>query len=643
MRAAKAERQLPALRVAIHNHYAGQNVAETEFSKRILEAAHGLGWEAAEVGSSIEINQFEPDFVLALHFRTPKLTKYPTYGSMVTPPAFFAQDEQFVKNILSYDGYLCSSENIDSWLRDILYLTQKHYFIAPWYTTCQFVPYRPPQIQAPRLLYAGTNWDGARFGGLFERLDAEPYVDVYGPPAAWSHITRSYRGTLPFDGVSILNALNEASVGLCLHRREHCDAATPSSRIFEIAAAGAIAICQEHPFIREVFRDSVLYLEPTDDVASTAAQIKEYMQWIVDNREKAFDLSKRAYDVFARSFTLEKLLSDLVPKHNELSSKKTYPSGARGYALGAASVQLIVRVGDRSIGYVERALDSIRCQRCEGVGAIIVQYKDIPDLPKLLNRFRQEIPLEIVESSYTGSRSTQLWDGLKAVSSEYFGILDDDDVIYPNHVNSLMQSLGRSRDCGVAYSGAIRVWEFENSDDSSESPREPAELAYFEPWNLSELVALNNFITSNSFIAQRSLLNGLWEDPHLPLLEDLFLLLFLARKTNFVFSFDPTCEFRWRESKTDNSVWMDRQNWAAARKRIESLLGRESFDSRQHVGRPSLAQVDGRLNHIEGTLAETKAKVDAIAIRLDRYLNSPFFDAIRKLRRKFLRLPPPEA
>src|SRR5579859_1786775 len=125
MRAAKAERQLPALRVAIHNHYAGQNVAETEFSKRILEAAHGLGWDAAEVGSSIEINQFEPDFVLALHFRTPKLTKYPTYGSMVTPPAFFAQDEQFVKNILSYDGYLCSSENIDSWLRDILYLTQK--------------------------------------------------------------------------------------------------------------------------------------------------------------------------------------------------------------------------------------------------------------------------------------------------------------------------------------------------------------------------------------------------------------------------------------------------------------------------------------------------------------------------------------
>ena len=627
------------MRVAIHNHYAGQNVSETEFAKRIRTAACHLGWEAEEFGSSVEINRFSPDFVIALHFRTPKLTRFPTYGNMVTPPSFFADDRQFVRNVLSYDGYLYSSEHIKSWLKDSLYLTRKKYFIAPWYITSHFIPYRPPRIEAPRVVYAGTNWDGPRFGGLFARLDEQPYVDIYGPENAWSHIKHSYRGALPFDGVSILNALHEAGVGLCLHRREHCEAATPSSRIFEIAASGAIAICQEHPFIREVFRDSVLYLETTDDVAIAAAQIDEYMRWIADNQEKALDLSKRAYDVFARDFTLEKLLSDLLPNHNELCSRKTYTASPPIHALGPRSVQLIVRVGDRSTEYVERALESIRCQRYEGVGAIIVRYKDVPDLQRLVTRFRHEIPLELVESSYTGSRSTQLWDGLSAVSSEYFGILDDDDVIYPNHLNSLMQSLAQSRDCGVAYSGAIRVWEFESGHDSSaESPREPAELAYFEPWDLGELVALNNFITSNAFIARSSLLKELWDDPHLPLLEDLFLLLFLSRKTNFVFSYEATCEFRWRGSRTDNSVWMDRQNWAAARKRIENLLGKESFYAIQQVGHLSLSQLATKLVEAEAILA----KVDATTTRLDRYLNSPFLRAIRGVRRKLLRLPPPE-
>jgi hypothetical protein len=163
------------LKIAIHNHYAGQQVAETEFSQRICLAARNIGWEAIEVTSSAEINLCKPDFVIALAFRTPKLTRFPTYGSMVTPPAFFGHDAQFIKNILSYDGYLCSSEHIEKWLKDILYLTRKNCFIAPWYTSSHLVPYSRPQLEAPRLLYAGTNWDGPRFGELFTRLDSKPY------------------------------------------------------------------------------------------------------------------------------------------------------------------------------------------------------------------------------------------------------------------------------------------------------------------------------------------------------------------------------------------------------------------------------------------------------------------------------------
>jgi hypothetical protein len=179
---------------------------------------------------------------------------------------------------------------------------------------------------------------------------------------------------------------------------------------------------------------------------------------------------------------------------------------------------------------------------------------------------------------------------------------------------------------------------------------------YFEPFDLGRLVTLDNFITSNAFVARGSLLNDLGNDPQLPLLEDLFLLLFLCRKTNFVFSYEATCEFCWRGQKNDNSVLMNRQNWEAARKRIEKLLWKESFHSIQQVGRSSLSQLESRLTEtlsrlieietrltkVSTILTQTKAKADGMAIRLDRYLNSPIFNAIRRVRRKLLRLPPPE-
>jgi glycosyl transferase family 2/glycosyl transferase family 1 len=643
--------------VAIHNYYAGQSVAETEFARRIHRAACRLGWEAAEVKSSVELNEFKPDFVLALHFRTPKLTQFPTYGSMVTPPSFFTDDHRFINNILSYDGYLCSSELIQKWLKDILYLTRKTYFIAPWYTTSHLIPYSPPQIGVPRLLYAGTNWDGPRFGELFGRLDVEPYLDIYGPQTAWSHIRRSYRGTLPFDGVSILNALNAAGVGLCLHREEHCAAGAPSSRIFEIAASGAVAICQEHPFIRDTFQDSVLYLERTDDPVRLTQQISEYMQWIAQNPEDALKLSRRAYDIFSQNYTLEKLLADLAPPHQQLVERKKFTPSTSPKILGDKSAQFIVRVGDREAAYVERALESISCQSYSRVGAIVVQYREVPNLSRVLDKYNSRLPVQLVHSSCTGCRSTQLWDGLRAVSSEYFGILDDDDLIHPNHVGLLVRLLDEFEDIGVAYSGAIRIWEADPAHGHSELPVEPAELMYFEPFDLGRLVTLDNFITSNAFVARSSLLKGLGNDPQLPLLEDLFLLLFLCRKTNFVFTFEATCEFCWRGTKTDNSVLMDRQTWAVARKRIENLLWKEGFHSIQQVGLSSLSQLESRLTDtlnrlteietrltkMDAILTQTKVKADGMAIRLDRYLNSPIFNVIRRVRRKLFRLPPPEA
>jgi hypothetical protein len=637
------------LRIAIHNHYAGEEVAEAEFSRRIFRAASSLGWEAAEVGSSAEIKRFSPDFVIALHFRTPKLTPYATYGWISSPPVFYANDDHFVKNILSYDGYLSASDFITSWLKDILCRTGKQYFIAPFCTSCHDIPYRPPRLQQPRLVYAGTNWDGPRYQELFEQLDAQPWVDIYGPKNAWRHLKRSYRGVLPFDGVSMLDALNRAGVGLCLHRKEHCETATPSSRIFEIAASGAIAICQEHPFIRQAFGDSVLYFEFTDDLLGAVAQISEHIRWISAHQDESQRLSQKAYDIFSENYTLEKLLSNLIPHHQELVARKGFESNPSAKTPSQQSVQLIVRVGDRDAVFVQRALDSILSQTYQHVGAVIVQYKELPGFGELLNKYSAQLPIEVVRSSCTGFRSTQLWDGLKAVSSEYFGILDDDDVIHPNHVKLLVQLLERSEDRGVAYSGAIRVWE-RDPEGSSESnvstpAEEAAELAYFEPFDPNRLVALQNFITSNSFIARTALLTDLSNDPHMPVLEDLFLLLHFCQRTRFVFSYEATSEFYWRGSKGGNVTWQNNRDWSSSLERMKVIFWKQSFPATQTLVQvpwlERIAALEALVNENQKKLLQLERQLAETTARLNRYLNLPLNNAVRKLRRMLFRLPPP--
>ncbi len=679
------------MRIAIHNHYAGQEVAETEFARKICRAASNLGWEAAEVGVSAEINQFHPDFVLALHFRTPKLTQYPTYGSMVNPPAYFLHDDRFVKNVLSYDGYFSSSDHITAWLKDILYETGKKYLLSPFYTSCQSVSYRPPRISQPRLLYVGTNWDGPRHQELFRQLDMTPSLDIYGPRGGWSYLHQSYRGVLPFDGSSIFEALNQAGVGLCLHRAEHCAAATPSTRIFEIAASGAIAICQEHSFIRRAFGDSVLYFDDAASPKQAASQISKYMHWIKENPEQALTLSKKAYDIFARDFTLEKLLSDVVPHHQRLVEQKGFAISPTRRSPKGKTVQFIVRVGERSTRYIHRALDSLAAQTEGRIGVLLVRYGEVPRINELREQYADRLAVEIVESPRTRFRSAQLWAGLNRISAEYFGILDDDDILHPNHVHSLLQALGQSEKCGVAYSGSIRVWEAD-PNGSTESPpdvpqTERAELTYFEPFDLNRLVTLENFITSNAFIARSSLLKRLGDDPQLPLLEDLFLLLYLCRHAEFAFSYEATCEFYWRDHKKDNTAWRNPQDWVSANEKIKTLLWGQAFDFTQTVGLSKVARLDdlsrleSRLSHVESrlgdrliqletnlaqtdaklevatvnlaqtdaklevatvNLAQMNAKLDATTTRFERYANLPFINVVRRLRRMLLRLPPPQ-
>jgi hypothetical protein len=316
------------MKVAVHNEFFGKYVAETELARRICLAGAKLGWEVIEVGSSNEIESFNPDFVIALHFKTPKVTNFPTYGCMWNPVIFLKQwegGEKSIRNILSYDGYLSSSDRIDTWLNDLVSETDKLYFICPeFYTSCHQIEYQQPQIANPHLVYIGTNWDGSRYQEIFKGLDRQSYMEVYGPQKAWKYLRSSYKGSLKFDGMSLISTLNRAGIGLCLHKKEHLDEAVPSMRIFEIVASGALAICQRHSFIEKAFGDMVLYIDSNLSPQAQISQISTHVEWVAENQQKALDMSMAAHQVFMDKYSLENLLSNIVPYHQKLIANKDF-------------------------------------------------------------------------------------------------------------------------------------------------------------------------------------------------------------------------------------------------------------------------------------------------------------------------------
>ncbi|HEY9641311.1 MAG TPA: glycosyltransferase family A protein [Coleofasciculaceae cyanobacterium] len=593
------------MKVAIQNPFAGQFVAETELSRRICLAANRLGWETAEVQTSAEIKACQPDFVIALHNNSPKLAEYPTYGCMWNPPSFFEGTEKYVKHVLSYDGYLTSSPAIDRWLHHLLYPTPKVFLTAPFYTSCPQNQYQPPDLATPRLVYLGSNWDGLRFQELFEQLDHQDYLQVYGNPDGWRYLHHAYQCALPYDGESVLRALNQAGVGLCLHRQEHRQAALPSMRIFEIVASGAIAICGEHPFIRAAFGDSVLYLDPDAPWSEQVKQISSHMQWIKAHPTQAMQLSAQAHQIFLQHYALEKLLAHLLVQHQAFIQ----PDSDQPHK---SSVQIILRSPYQDPDALANALHHIAQQTYRPCKAIVVQSAASAAIPLPASA----LPIKSVQAASTFA-SSSLWAGLQAIDADYFAILNPADYLYPNHLQTLVALLDQHPEVGAVYSGGLQPL--------------PEALICFQPFHLDQLLTLQLPIPLSGILIRRSLLDAiLLEDPQLDEFADLCLLLHLAQRTPLLFSYAVTYE---TGEPIDRSLWQTSQDWSSELSRLKFIFWHQEFapgktlQSVQQTYREQV-QLRSKVERLQSQLSQTadlQAELQATQARLEAMKTSKFW------------------
>ncbi|MBM2813850.1 MAG: hypothetical protein HW421_612 [Ignavibacteria bacterium] len=168
---------------------------------------------------------------------------------------------------------------------------------------------------------------------------------------------------------------------------------------------------------------------------------------------------------------------------------------------------------------------------CENV---IIEFK----LPDKIKYFKHQ-----TNKGLAATRNT----GLAHARGKYICYLDDDDIYYPTHVFTLVDSLVNS-DCKVAYTDAIRAWQrIENQKHLTYKYDVPYSLEF----NADELLVGNMFPVL-CVMHEKSctdMLGGF--DEALRSHEDWELWIKLSRKFIFQHIKEITCEFSWR---TDGST-----------------------------------------------------------------------------------------
>lgn len=564
------------MKIAIQNSWPNiPECAEAEWIPRCIAACKNLGFDAKEVVTSDDIINFDPDCVLLTHEFSAKLTHYPTLGILWSPTSYYSDDPYRRQAILSHDGYLCGSPQIAQWLDDFCFGNRKkpliydHIFL-PSSHDCGITPGLPQSLS---IFYAGIHWDGSRHGGLFNALMALNIpLKIYGNPQAWKWYESHYCGQLKFDGSSVISAIRDAGIALCLHTADHRESNCPSMRLFEAAAAGALIITDNTEFTRQIFGDSVLYVDLDLPSVLIVKQVVDHYFWASTNHNAADRLATKSNELFLKWLSLERMLAPLPEFVKKVSAERSMNSAVLGPPPDPYPVvEYFMRIGLRDTTFLARALDSLVSQTYSNIAISLVQFHPVDGLDELLLSYRERFKwINVFVVPNDGNRSTSWWSALGLLTAEYVGCLDDDDTLFLNHVASIMDVFKKDPTHGLVHSGLIRVQDEDGYYFSPPNFNGPGKRLICErrelhilreqlPATVSPLK--QNSIGQNAWICKRSLLcEDLLLNPRLEYAEDVFFTTLMAGKCKFGFTGMPTAVWHWRSASKDNWTLSQKQD-----------------------------------------------------------------------------------
>lgn len=301
-------------------------------SKRIQEAALNLGWESviiAEAHKSPKENNkiiefLKPSFVISQTVLT-IVNGIPNYLIIHTPPVL--KTGEYYEKFKDYSGFLFSAGDdrfIKLFANDFLTQGKKFFYEYFYFSSPENYSLFQP-IDHKRLFFSGDKWDQRRGGEEYEKffnlLCNEGYFDVYGPEGRWDGY-KCYKGFLPFDTNTYLNAMRKSGIALVIHSNLHYENNLPSARIFEAAASSAVIISDDLKFVKDNFGDNVLYIDPSLPAEDLFKQVDNHVKWIQANPEKAQEMAYNSNKIYQEKFVLEKMLLNVEKLHERVMQQE---------------------------------------------------------------------------------------------------------------------------------------------------------------------------------------------------------------------------------------------------------------------------------------------------------------------------------
>lgn len=316
---------------------------------------------------------------------------------------------------------------------------------------------------------------------------------------------------------------------------------------------------------------------------------------------------------------------------------------------GNPLVSIIVRSCGR-LHFLEEAIDSLRKQTYSPLEIVIIN--DFPEpLPPDLLKSGDGCQVNTLHLKTSRGRSSAANAGIQVASGKYLGFLDDDDVLYPDHVKTAVVALESDTRLGGVYTDLYAATQEPDSAVPSGFKTVNREVKYCRSF-CREYLFLDNYIPINAILFHRKCVDSIgYFDEGIEVLEDWDFWIRLALKYDLRHLCVVTGEFRIRSDGT-NSTNQLQYLFPDVRKYIYRKHAANTFPLLQKwilengsKEKPSPSSnsegAQSRIFQLENLLKQKTGELEGANIRLRRYVNFPLFKCARFIRRKLLNLPPP--
>lgn len=213
-------------------------------------------------------------------------------------------------------------------------------------------------------------------------------------------------------------------------------------------------------------------------------------------------------------------------------------------------VSVLIRTKDRP-QHLANAIRSVVEQTYRHIEIVLVNDGEA-DVQALAERSAQGVPLTYIRHASSRGRAAAANAALAAAKGAWLNFLDDDDVLYPDHVETLIRKL---QDCGgdAAYAGVVNRY-YRSLETVSEGPiRE--EIHFNHPFD-SDVLLFENYLPIMSVLFSKAALMQLdtWFDERLVLFEDWDFWIRLTRGRVFHHVDRITAEYRFYGHGEDATI-----------------------------------------------------------------------------------------